>query len=194
MRRGRVAGAVRLAGSRVVHGRARGEGVRRPRRAARRRAPGRARRRGGVGRRCPRERSPADPGTGRTSARTVEPCTIRGRRTPARSRGPQSISTTCRLSCLGAGSVDQQPLGAPWPARGARLRRRRRAACLEHEAIAPRPRLRAVTPVLAGHLCRIAWWSQHHRSPLLCDRENDVAGLLPGFRRTSDASITSSSG
>ena len=39
-------GTVRLAGSRVLHGRARGPGLRRPRRIARRRASSRARRRG----------------------------------------------------------------------------------------------------------------------------------------------------
>src|SRR3990170_3373321 len=105
-------GAARLARARVLHGRARGCGLRRPRRSARRRAPRGARGRSGVGGRRPRHpRAPyveRDASPGRHDRSLDDPARRAARLTEARSL---AVAGRGRLRLLAA--VPAATLAAP---------------------------------------------------------------------------------
>ena len=155
-------------------------------------------------------RSPTSAGSCSPSRRSrTTPSTRPRRLTPGRTHlrtnrralddrvdGRRRVAEGRRASARRAGSpvsgvnVDQQPLGAPWPARGARLRRRRGRV---PRARGDAPRLVfALRAVLGGHLCQFVV-VEASSSPLICDRQDDVAGLLLRLDVLC-ASTTSSSG
>ena len=148
-------GTVRLAGSRVVHGRARGQGLRRPRRTARRRATGSC----SPSRRSRRtqstRRSPPIPGPIRTCERSPSSPGRSGSTDAARSRARRESARRAG-SPVRRGHVAQQPLELPWPALGAR---RGAGGCRVPRARgdAPRPRLRVALGARWPPV-RISWW------------------------------------